>query len=102
MRTVIVTILFAAIGCSSTTERFCERLDSCNILRPGISVDECVDTLDEALGELPDDFREEAEFELEECLDRPSCSGFSTCIGSFRTGDDGGASLLTSGQLASD
>lgn len=100
MRTVIVTIIFAAIGCSSTAEKFCERADSCNILLT--SLDECVDTIGEALDDVPDEFRGEVELELEECIDRPSCSGFSTCISSLRSRDEGGASLVTRGQLASD
>jgi hypothetical protein len=101
MRTVLITILCTAIGCSSsTTEKFCDRADSCKIL--ATSVDECVDTLDHALDGLSDADREEVEDALEECLDHPSCSGFSACLASFRIRDDGGASFLTKGKLASD
>jgi hypothetical protein len=102
MRIILVTILFTAIGCSSssTTERFCDRADSCEIL--ATSVGACLDTLDRALDDLSDRDRGEVEDILEECLDHPSCSGFSACIASLRIRDDGGASVLTEGKLASD
>jgi hypothetical protein len=100
MRTVLVTMLLAAVGCSSTAERFCDRADSCKILTT--TVDECVHVLEDALDQLPTSDRDEAEHLLEECLDHPSCSGFSSCIASLRTVEDGPAALQTTGLLATD
>lgn len=100
MRTILVIMLLAAAsGCSSTAEKFCDRADSCDIL--ATNVNECVRILDDALDELPDSVREEAENQLEECLDRASCSGFASCISSFRTREDAASSLM-SGPLASE
>jgi hypothetical protein len=102
MRTILVIMLLAAAsGCSSssTTEKFCDRADSCDIL--ATNVNECVRILDDALDELPDSVREEAENQLEDCLDRASCSGFASCLSSFRTREDAASSLMR-GPLASE
>jgi len=100
MRTVLITMLLAAVGCSSTAERFCDRADSCKILQT--SVDQCVHVLENALDQVPASDREEVEHLLEECIDHPSCSGFSTCISSLRTADGGPASLQPTSLLATD
>ena len=102
MRTVLVIMFLAAAGgcsSSSTAEKFCDRADSCDILNT--NVNECVRILDDALDGLPDSDREEAENLLEECLDHPSCSGFASCLSSFRTREDAASSLM-SGALASE
>lgn len=74
---MIASLLFAACGSASKTEEFCERADSCNIL--GGSVEECVEELDNALDDLTSSQREEVMFEVQKCLDRPSCDGFASC-----------------------
>ena len=102
MRTVLVIILLAAAsGCSSpsTVEKFCDRADSCDILLTSVS--ECVQIFDDVLDDLPDSQRDEAEDLLEECLDHPSCTGFSSCLSSLRTREDAAARLM-SGPLASE
>lgn len=99
MRTIFVIILLAAAsGCQSTAEKFCERADSCNILVT--SVMECVETIDKALDDLTESQREEAELELEQCIDRPSCSGFESCVFAGQTREGDAAWLRPSGQLA--
>lgn len=103
MRTLLaislVALLASASGCSSTAEDFCDRAHSCDILRT--SVGECVRIVNDALDSLPDSQRDEAEGQLEECLDHPSCAGFSSCLSSLRTREDAAASLMT-GPLASE
>jgi hypothetical protein len=81
MRKAII-LCFALAGCfdsASKTEEFCDRADSCNLLKG--SVEECVEDLDSALEDLPRSKREELLYDVQECLDRPSCNGFATCIG---------------------
>jgi hypothetical protein len=82
MRTIIVILLAGALaGCPSSaskTEEFCERADSCNILKG--SVEECVDELDTVLDDLSDAQRDELMYDVQQCLDRPSCGGFSSCV----------------------
>lgn len=80
MRTRIVLIVFAATGCASSTlsEEYCNRLDSCNILAR--SVEECVQDVDKALDSLPQNQRDEVEYDFKQCLDRPSCDGFHACV----------------------
>jgi len=76
----IAAIVLAATGCgtSSLAEEYCSRLDSCNNLAR--SVDECVQDSENVLQSLPKNQRDEVEFELKMCLERPSCDGFGSCV----------------------
>jgi hypothetical protein len=78
--TIIITFAAAAAGCasSSVTEEYCNRADSCNILAR--SVEECIQDSDSTLAALPQNQRDEVEFEIKQCLDRPSCDGFHACV----------------------
>ena len=78
MRLVIIIALLAGCDSASKTEEFCNRAETCNLLRN--SVEECVEDLDAALDDLPESDREELLYEVQECLDRPSCSGFRSCV----------------------
>ncbi|MEJ7596585.1 MAG: hypothetical protein WKG01_01640 [Kofleriaceae bacterium] len=83
MRTILFTLLaLTACSSSSKTEEFCGRADSCNLLDG--SVEECVEDLDVLLDDLAPSKRDELLFDVQECLDRPSCGGFSSCIASLR------------------
>jgi hypothetical protein len=85
MRSILVVLgLMSLVACdsSSKTEEFCRRADTCNILNG--SVEECVEELDTALGDLPSSQRDELMYEVQQCLDRPSCNGFSSCVGELR------------------
>lgn len=72
--------LVFATACSSAdvTDEFCNRLDSCRQL--ATSVEECTQDIGKALDMLPQNARDEVEHDLKQCLDRPSCDGFITCI----------------------
>jgi hypothetical protein len=76
----IVFVLVTLVACdsSSKTEEFCKRADSCNILNG--SVDECVEELDVWLADMPPSKRDEVMYDVQLCLDRPSCGGFADCV----------------------
>ena len=78
--TKLIVIVCVLVGCDSAskTEEFCERADSCNILNN--SVEECVEELDTALDQLSPSRREEVLYEVQRCLERPSCGGFRSCV----------------------
>ena len=81
MRSILfIVAALTAVGCdsSSKTEEFCRRADSCNRLAG--SVEECVEELDVLLDDLPPNKRDELMYDVQQCLDRPSCDGFASCI----------------------
>ena len=79
MRSIaFVLVTLVACDSSSKTEEFCRRADSCNILNG--SVDECIEELDVLLEDLPPSQRDELMYDVQLCLDRPSCGGFSSCV----------------------
>lgn len=80
MRISIAFMILVAMGCasSSLSEEYCNRAESCNQL--GTSVEECVQDADRALDTLPQNQRDEVEFEFKRCLERPSCDGFIACV----------------------
>jgi hypothetical protein len=77
-RWIVVIIALAGCDSASKTEEFCSRADSCNVLSG--SVEECIEDLDVLLDDLPSSDREEVLYEVQKCLDRPSCSGFASCV----------------------
>lgn len=82
MRFVLSLLLFTvACTSSSLTEEYCQRADTCNVLIT--SVDECVERLDHALDQLPPSDQDEVKYEVQRCLDRPSCNGFASCARSL-------------------
>lgn len=85
MRLVLGIALFSLAACTSPskTEEFCTRADSCNLLEG--SVEECIEDLDSVLDQLPPSQRDELLYDVQSCLDRPSCDGFGGCINSLRT-----------------
>ena len=83
MRLLLTIVLFSACASPSKTEEFCTRADSCNVLEG--SVEECIEDLDAALDRLSPSSRDELLYDVQQCLDRPSCDGFRTCISSLRT-----------------
>ena len=64
----------------SVASRFCERGDECNLLS-GKSVDECTEDVESILADATPSQRKEIEFDLEKCLERPTCGGFADCLG---------------------
>lgn len=85
-RRLALVPLLLALGCSSSslTSEYCNRLDACNRLRG--SVEECVADLDTSLDDLSPHDRDELEYEVQDCLDHPSCGGFTACVSAL-TGD---------------
>lgn len=78
MHRLVMIVALVACSSASETEEFCQRADSCNLLRG--SVEECVEELDEVLDDLPPSQQEEVLYEVQRCLDRPSCGGFEDCV----------------------
>lgn len=76
---ILVFFLASIAACSSVEADFCEKADECNALN-GKSVDECTEEGEKSLDELPDGQRSDCEDELEDCLDKESCSAFGRCI----------------------
>lgn len=58
----------------------CERLDECNALAAGISVNECVETVDVDLQGFTPSQRKDWEGLMNGCLDFSSCDLFIQCI----------------------
>jgi hypothetical protein len=87
---LIIVIIATTTGCpsSSLTEEYCNRADSCNILKN--SVEECIQDSDAALDKLPKNQRDEVEYEVKQCLDHPSCASFAACVESLSSGSGSG------------
>ena len=84
----LAVCLLTTLGCGSDSDvkdaghGFCEKLDDCNLLQPGVSVDDCNETFDDELDGLTSAERREAERETEEfndCLEL-SCGNFLQCV----------------------
>jgi len=68
-----------ATGCSTDTEDFCARMDECNLIPAGNSVDDCVNDTDRGLERLSDAEYEDATRVLDDCMEFETCQYFSTC-----------------------
>jgi len=60
----------------------CERLDECNALNDGISVNECVENVDRDLGLFTESERTDWEGLMRSCLNFSSCDLFLSCVDS--------------------
>ena len=58
----------------------CERLDECNALNPGISVDECVQEVDVALQSATPNERNDWATLMNGCLQFDTCNAFISCV----------------------
>jgi len=58
----------------------CQRLDTCNALNTGISVDECVQDVDKSLDGLTADNRKDWDTLMKNCLSLASCETFLSCV----------------------
>ncbi len=96
MRLAIATVVFLAAACTSPseTEEFCDRAQTCNTLNG--SVQECVDDLSTQLDQLPPSQRDELLYSVKQCLDRPSCDGFKSCINDLSSSRVAGPELTSS------
>jgi len=85
--------LILAVGCDSrsTSEEYCTRLQTCNLLIPGKSVEECVQDIDTLMNQLPATQRDEVEFDVQMCLDHPACGSFAVCIQNLPGGSGSGS-----------
>lgn len=84
MRTLVITLAVLSLAaCQSGSDpvvESCQKLDECNALKPGVSVDECVETLDKNLDGLTASKRTDVQGLMEGCLAFESCDGFLACV----------------------
>jgi hypothetical protein len=83
-RLIVCVTLFGAgalSGCSqpAPVEDLCQRLDSCNALAAGYSVQDCVDNRNSCVDDLTSSERNDWEDLMGSCLERDSCSLFIEC-----------------------
>ena len=78
-----VLFAFFALACSSEGEVICEKLDECNILAAGFSVEDCAEEMEDLLNssQLTD---------CATCVDEKSCNSI---IGGSCNADCGGTAL---------
>ena len=92
MRFSIFALIFAtACDSRSTSEEYCTRLQNCNLLVVGKSVEECVQDIDTLMNQLPPTQRDEVEYELQMCLDHPACGSFGVCVQNLGSGSGSGS-----------
>ena len=75
---LLLTIVTAGCGRNLARE-MCQRGGSCNLLVPGISVEECGDELQKVLDDLTTSKRADCEAQLAVCADKESCEGYLSC-----------------------
>jgi hypothetical protein len=78
-RTIAITIVALVAGCGEPgiVEQMCQRADECNALPSSVS--ECQEYLNRCTEDLLPSQREEWEYEIQQCLDRPTCDGAFDC-----------------------
>lgn len=79
-----VLFAFSALACSSEGEVICEKLDECNILAPGYSVEDCAE-------EAEDELNSSQLTDCATCIDEKSCNSI---LGGSCNADCGLSSLL--------
>jgi hypothetical protein len=72
-----IVVAGGACGEGDVVERLCARADECNFLNT--SVTECEEFMNQCTGDLTPSQRAEWEYEIEECLERPTCGGAGDC-----------------------
>ena len=85
---VLAALMFAAIAPGCTDDgggadpvvRGCQRLDECNALGAGVSVDECVEEIDAQLDDLGASQREDWNGLMRGCLNFNTCQLFLDCV----------------------
>jgi hypothetical protein len=90
MRDVLIVLLVslaAACTSDSTSQQFCDRAQTCNLL--STSVDECTQDLQSEIAQLPESQQQEFDYELEQCLGHPSCDGFAQCVSALDGSNSG-------------
>jgi hypothetical protein len=77
------TSLAALAGCDDEDNpvlQACERLDECNALNAGVSVEECVEMVDRNLDQYTSSQRSDWEGLMRSCLDFDSCQLYIDCV----------------------
>ncbi len=74
-----VTALLA-VGCSTDSQRYCERRDECNTFIFGQNVDDCVRAMDRAFEDASPSEADDTQRVLADCLALESCDTFNGCV----------------------
>ena len=85
---VALTLCFSftlAMGCGdddskSVPRQFCEKLQSCNLMKAGTNVDTCTETIEKAWNLAPSAKKTDCENSTNTCIGKADCGNFSTCI----------------------
>lgn len=67
-------------GQNSPEASLCERSDECNVLMPGISVQDCTDLEVMCTDDLITSAKQDWTAEVEECLELANCQNFLGCV----------------------
>jgi hypothetical protein len=83
---MVVALAVGLLGCGggdegSVAQRACARLDECNALAAGRSIDECTTSVQHDLDGLAPSARHDTEKILNDCLEFETCSTYLSCIG---------------------
>jgi hypothetical protein len=87
MTVTLMTLLVCVAACTggddpaSLAQRACERLDECNALTAGQSVEDCVADAQHDLDALAPGARHDTEKLVEDCLEFQTCSAYLSCLG---------------------
>ena len=74
---LVVAALLA--GCTSTSKAYCKKKEECNYLF-GKSLAECTEDKQKYLDGLNSGQRADCEKSANNCIDKQSCSDFTTCL----------------------
>jgi hypothetical protein len=84
MKSLAVVFVMFLAGCPSDqpdpVAESCQRLDTCNALKAGVSVDECVQDVDKSLDGLTATNRSDWNKLMNNCLGFAACADFLTCV----------------------
>lgn len=86
---VAIASCFSLAGCPDGGDggdpvvETCQKFDECNALNPGVSTQECVETLDKALDGLTETKQKDTRWLMRSCLQFESCDGFLSCVNSI-------------------
>ena len=87
MKKSLVVMMLAVVlgGCPAADKpdpvaESCDRLDTCNALKAGVSVDECIQDVDKSLDGLTATNRSDWNKLMDNCLGFASCDAFLTCV----------------------
>ena len=77
---LLALLAMFAIGCSNVAASYCERLDECNFLAAGKTVNSCTEETEKILDSYTSGKRSDCEKAMDECLSKSDCTNFVNCV----------------------